>query len=274
MNCLDVEHLTISLRDKDRAIARRQGCTAETGIGGRVLVHEVSFSIGTHETLAVIGSSGSGKTLTALSIMGLLDPAVFSVQGKCSFFGTDLLPLPEKERKRYCLESIAMIYQNPFRSFSPVETIQTHLRTLYRLKRKVPDGGLLYSLFTAVGLNMEDMLPKYPHECSGGELQRIMIVCSLLFKPQLLICDEPSSALDFRTGMALISLLNTLKEQTGMSMLFITHDISLIKDSADKIVIMKDGGIVEAGAATAVFSSPQHPYTRLLIEAAYLEKPC
>lgn len=167
-----------------------------------------------------------------------------------------------------------MIYQNPFRSLSPVEKITTHINHICKIKQQQPDSGWLYTLFDAVQLERKEILNKYPHELSGGELQRVMMILSLLFKPQLLVCDEPTASLDYQTGLHIISLLNTLKQSTGMSLLFISHDISLVRDIADTVIIMKDGQILEAGAASRVFAQPETAYTRLLMQAAYLEKQC
>lgn len=186
----------------------------------------------------------------------------------------DLFTLSEQDRKRYSLEYIAMIYQNPFRSLSPVEKITTHINHICKIKQQQADPGWLHTLFDAVQLDREATLNKYPHELSGGELQRVMMTLSLLFKPQLLICDEPTASLDYQTGLRIISLLNTLKQSTGMLLLFISHDISLVRDIADTVIIMKDGQIVEAGAASRLFAQPETAYTRQLMQAAHLEKQC
>jgi ABC transporter related protein len=314
VTCLDIKHLSISLRSQEN------------------LVSDISFSIAEQSTLAVIGASGSGKTLTTMAIMGLLDRSVFSVQGSCVFSAhnaqtnkqagctiapnsssgsiqpeniqktsqltmstvgigrtpdisltntqtalrkpVDLFTLSEQDRKRYSLEYIAMIYQNPFRSLSPVEKIKTHINHICKIKQRQADPEWLHTLFDAVQLDREATLSKYPHELSGGELQRVMMILSLLFKPQLLICDEPTASLDYQTGLRIISLLHTLKQSTGMSLLFISHDISLVRNIADTVIIMKQGRIVEAGAAAQVFTRPQELYTRQLMQAAYLEKQC
>ena len=331
MTCLDIKHLNISLQRttqcagrqnrswrNSKALAGNTGNTAGSGSessGREQLVSDISFSIAEHSTLAVIGASGSGKTLTAMAIMGLLDRSIFSVQGSCLFSTqhparaaetdvrvhgnpatanttetvsapfertastdscqpVDLFTLSEQERKRYSLEHIAMIYQNPFRSLSPVEKITTHINHICKIKQQQADLGWLHTLFDAVQLDPEATLNKYPHELSGGELQRVMMTLSLLFKPQLLICDEPTASLDYQTGLRIISLLNTLKQSTSMSLLFISHDISLVRDIADTVIIMKDGQIVEAGATSRLFAQPETAYTRQLMQAAYLEKQC
>lgn len=295
MNSLDVKHLTIALK-------QHAGQGAANGTD-KLLVQDIRFSIGERQTLAVAGESGSGKTLTALAVMGLLDRSVFSVKGSCLFFTqqrtgagntpiytndtfendsvppaagkpVDLFALTEKERKTLCLEEIAMIYQNPFRSLSPVEKIKTHIKHICTIKQRQPDSGWLHTLFDAVQLNREEMLSKYPHELSGGELQRMMLVLAILFKPRLLICDEPTASLDYQTGKHIVSLLKRLKEINGMSLLFISHDISLVRDIADAVIIMKNGRIVETGKAELIFTRPKQAYTHELIQASYLEKRC
>lgn len=352
MTCLDIKHLNISLQRtphcagrqnrswrNSKALAGNTGNTAGSGSessGREQLVSNINFSIAERSTLAVIGASGSGKTLTAMAIMGLLDRSIFAIQGSCLFSAqhpahnaqtnkqagctiapssssssiqpensqpnsfhamstagigktpdvsltstkaalrkpVDLFTLSEQDRKRYSLEHIAMIYQNPFRSLSPVEKITTHINHICKIKQQQADPEWLHTLFDAVQLDPEATLNKYPHELSGGELQRVMMTLSLLFKPQLLICDEPTASLDYQTGLRIISLLNTLKQSTGMSLLFISHDISLVRDIADTVIIMKDGQIVEAGAASRIFAQPETAYTRQLMQAAYLEKQC
>ena len=295
MNSLDVKHLTIALK-------QHAGQGAANG-SDKLLVQDIRFSIGERQTLAVAGESGSGKTLTALAVMGLLDRSVFSVKGSCLFFTqqrtgagnvtfhkkdafendsflpaagkpVDLFALTEKERKTLCLEEIAMIYQNPFRSLSPVETIKTHIKHICAIKRRQLDSEWLYTLFDAVQLEREEMLGKYPHELSGGELQRMMLVLAILFKPRLLICDEPTASLDYQTGKHIVSLLKRLKEINGMSLLFISHDISLVRDIADAVIIRKNGRIVETGAAEQIFTRSKETYTQQVIQAAYLEKSC
>ena len=129
-------------------------------------------------------------------------------------------------------------------------------------------------LFEAVQLKKHEALNKYPHEFSGGELQRIMLVLSLLFKPRLLICDEPTASLDYHTGLQIISLLHDLKESAGMSLLLISHDISLVRDIADTVIIMKNGQLIEAGTVDRIFTHPEDLYTKQLMQAAYLEKSC
>ncbi|MGF7107890.1 ATP-binding cassette domain-containing protein [Treponema pedis] len=238
----------------------------------KILVDGVNFSIDKNETLAIIGESGSGKTITALSIMGLLDKSTFSIKGSCIFNDTELFTLKEEERKKMMLEEISMIYQNPFRSLSPVEKIKTHIKNIYKIKNKKINHEYLGQLFTAVNLTMQDTLNKYPHELSGGELQRVMILFSILFKPKLLICDEPTASLDYNIGLQIISLLENLKNKTGMSILFISHDISIVKKIADRIVIMNKGKIMEEGKNKDIFNSPKNMYTKMLINASMLEK--
>lgn len=260
MTCLDVRHLTIGLKQSGRnsgksityrdddaggSVPHSAGTSADT-----LLIHDINFSIGEGQTLAIAGESGSGKTLTALAIMGLLDRSAFAVQGSCSFFPRcaaaadqpdqplDFFTLTEKERKTLCLEEIAMIYQNPFRSLSPVEKIKTHIQHICAIKRRQPDPEWLSTLFDAVQLNRKEMLSKYPHELSGGELQRIMLALAILFKPRLLILDEPTSALDVITQKKLLD--DMLPLLSGKTVLFISHDTRVIGYCADETLMLKE----------------------------------
>lgn len=253
MNCLELNSLKIETKNK-------------------ILVNGVNFHINQNETLAIIGESGSGKTLTALSIMGLLDKDVFSITGSCIFNGTDIFALKESDRKKMMLEQISMIYQNPFRSLSPIEKIKTHIKNIYKIKNKKLCDKYLSNLFLSVNLNMQETLNKYPHELSGGELQRVMILFSVLFNPQVLICDEPTASLDYSTGLQIVSLLDNIKNTTGMSILFISHDISIVKKIADRIIIMNKGKILEEGRNEDIFNHPKNIYTEMLIKASMLER--
>ena len=236
---------------KDREFIQICRINGETGTSAdTLLVHDINFSIGEGQTLAIAGESGSGKTLTALAIMGLLDRSAFAVQGSCSFFPRcaatadqpdqplDFFTLTEKERKTLCLEEIAMIYQNPFRSLSPVEKIKTHIEHICAIKRRQPDPEWLSTLFDAVQLDRKEMLSKYPHELSGGELQRIMLALAILFKPRLLICDEPTSALDVITQKKLLD--DMLPLLSGKTVLFISHDTRVIGYCADETLMLKE----------------------------------
>lgn len=253
MSCLELNNLTIQTKNK-------------------ILVDGVNFSIDKNETLAIIGESGSGKTITALSIMGLLDKSTFSIKGSCIFNDKELFTLKEEEHKKMMLEEISMIYQNPFTSLSPVEKIKTHIKNIYKIKNKKLCDKYLSNLFLSVNLNMQETLNKYPHELSGGELQRVMILFSVLFNPKVLICDEPTASLDYSTGLQIVSLLDNLKNTTGMSILFISHDISIVKKIADRIIIMNKGKILEEGTNEDIFNHPKNIYTEMLIKASMLER--
>ena len=241
-------------------------------IGNKKPIDNISFDVDTNEVLSIIGQSGSGKSLTALSIMGLLDPAVFNINGKIVFDGVDILKLPEKKRKSLCLDNIAMIYQNPFNSLMPVERIKKQIIRMYGIKKLKPDFDKICELLEYTGLNPEIIINKYPHELSGGELQRVIIAMSMALDPSVLICDEPTTALDQKTGKQIISLLKKIKEEQGLSVLFISHDLSVVEEIADRIAIMKSGKIVEIGDSEEIFNNPKHDYVKELLEVARLER--
>lgn len=252
MNRLDVKNLSISVK-------------------GHRLVQGIDFSSKENETLAILGESGSGKTLTALSVMGLLDRR-YQVQGEILFDGVDLNQLPETKRKAYALRRIAMIYQNPFRAFSPVEKIQKQVKRIYEIQKEKEDMGKVRELLGYSHLEPKYILEKYPFEMSGGELQRTLIALSMLFEPELLICDEPTTALDVKTGEQVLTMIKTLQEAKGLSVLFISHDLTSVEKIAHRIVVMKEGKIVESGTKEELLTNPKEDYTKLLMEASRLER--
>jgi len=255
MSLLEVRNLTIEL-------------------GSTVFVKNLNFEAKEGKTLAIIGESGSGKTLTALAIMGLLQNSKFSVKGIVSFLGENFLDKQEKEMKKLYLDEIAMVAQNPFKSLSPVQKIKENINTIHKIKKRKVDIEKLESLFEKMELDMHEILKKYPYECSGGQLQRVMVLLSILFEPRLLLCDEITCSLDYDSATALISLLQNLKEKNEMSIIFISHDISLVQNIADDVLIMKEGKIVEKGSISEIFGYPREPYTQELINAACLERIC
>lgn len=247
---IEVSNLSIKVKDK-------------------ILVDGISFILFENERLGIIGSSGSGKTLSVLSLMGLLDKDIYKISGSIKLNGVEILNLKEKELAQKRLSEISMIYQNPFNTFSPVEKIYKQIDRIYRIKKLKRDNEKILNLLNAVSLD-KSHLEKYPNELSGGELQRIVIMTSLLLSPKILICDEPTTSLDVDTGFKIIELLNRLKEEQNLSLIFVTHDLSIIKNITDNLIIMKDGKIVERGKTTNILENPKHSYTKKLLEFSKL----
>ena len=234
-------------------------------VNSKVLIDNISFKLDENKTLGIIGQSGSGKTLTVLSIMGLLDRKVYKISGNIKFLNKEILGLNEKEIALIRLSDIAMVYQNPFNTFSPVEKINKQLDRIYRIKKLKRDDIKIKKLLEKVSLN-ESYLKKYPHEMSGGELQRMVIVTALLLKPEIIIFDEPTTSLDINTGRSIIKLLKKLKKEEKFSIIFISHDLNMIEDISDELIVMKNGKIVEKGKALEVINNPKDEYSRKLLK--------
>lgn len=238
----------------------------------RLLVNNVSFTIEPGQTTCVVGESGSGKSLTALSVMGLLSKQLQLTQGRVLFNQAehgqrDLALLDNESLRQIRGKSIAMIFQEPMTSLNPVltigyqigESLTTHLGLKGdALKTKIA------SLLDMVGIPTS-RVNSYPDELSGGQRQRVMIAMSIACEPQLLIADEPTTALDVTVQAQILKLLDELKTRMNMGMLFITHDFGVVADIADKVVVMFRGEIVEFGAKDEVLGNPQHPYTKALL---------
>ena len=242
--------------------------------GGRtaLAVDRISFSIKKGETLALVGESGSGKSATALSIMKLLPyPAASHPSGRVMFKGQDLLSLPERKIREIRGADITIIFQEPMTSLNPLHTIERQIGEILLLHRGMtgpPARARILELLTQVGIpNPETRLGAYPHQMSGGQRQRVMIAMALANEPDLLIADEPTTALDVTVQAQILKLLKDLQGRLGMAMLFITHDLGIVRKIADRVCVMKDGKIVEENAVAEIFKSPQHPYTRALLAA-------
>ncbi len=242
--------------------------------GGRtaLAVDRISFSIKKGETLALVGELGSGKSATALSIMKLLPyPAASHPSGQVMFKGQDLLSLSERNIREIRGADITIIFQEPMTSLNPLHTIEQQIGEILLLHRGMtgaPARARILELLTQVGIpNPETRLKSYPHQMSGGQRQRVMIAMALANEPDLLIADEPTTALDVTVQAQILKLLKDLQARLGMAMLFITHDLGIVRKIADRVCVMKDGKIVEENAVADIFKSPQHPYTRALLAA-------
>jgi microcin C transport system ATP-binding protein len=233
-------------------------------------VRGVSFSVGKGETVAIVGESGSGKSVTALSTVALLGDSAM-IEGSITYNGRQMVGASEPELRRVRGNDISFIFQEPMTSLNPLHTIERQLAESIELHQglrgtKVRDK--IIELLTKVGIrDPETRLGAYPHELSGGQRQRVMIAMALANGPELLIADEPTTALDVTIQAQILDLLADLKAREGMSLLFITHDLTIVRRIADRVCVMKDGQIVEQGKTETIFGSPQHPYTQMLLAA-------
>ena len=235
-------------------------------------VHNISFDIARGETLALVGESGSGKSVTALSVMQLLPyPKASHPTGSIKFRGAELVGAPQVELQSIRGDRVGMIFQEPITSLNPVHTIEKQVREVLLLHKGFSIAAArarVLELLDLVGIrDAEQRLTAYPHELSGGQRQRVMIAMALANEPDLLIADEPTTALDVTIQAQILRLLAKLQSDFGMAMLFITHDLGIVSKLANRVCIMKDGEIVEEGQTSAVFSSPSHEYTKRLVEA-------
>ena len=240
--------------------------------GGResLAVDKVSFDIGRGEIVALVGESGSGKSVSAASILKLLPyPAASHPSGQVLFDGRDLMTASENELRAVRGNAITMIFQEPMTSLNPLHTIERQIGeilTLHQGLAGAPARARVLELLHQVGIREpEKRLTAYPHELSGGQRQRVMIAMALANRPKLLIADEPTTALDVTVQAQILELLGRLKTEHGMSMLFITHDLGIVRKFADRVCVMTKGEIVEAGAVDEIFERPQHPYTKKLL---------
>lgn len=235
-------------------------------------VRNVSWSVGRGETLAILGESGSGKSVSASAIMNLLDtPPAEVVSGKIMFEGKDLLKISYEEHRALNGKRIAMIFQDPLGHLNPVYTVGWQIVEMMTAHGRPADlaRARALELVKRVGIpDPEQALKKHPHEFSGGQRQRLMIAMALMLKPEILIADEPTTALDVTIQAEVLALLKELQAETGMSLVLITHDLGVVAEIADRVVVMSQGEIVEAGSVKDVYHNPQHPYTRKLIAAA------
>jgi microcin C transport system ATP-binding protein len=258
------EALLLSVRDLSVAFGR--------GEREVLAVDGVSFDIKKGETLALVGESGSGKSVTALSIMRLLPyPPAWHPSGTIMFKGRDLMRLRESEMRRVRGDDITIVFQEPMTSLNPLHTIEKQIGEILLLHSGLTGAkarARIIELLSQVGIrDPEGRLQSFPHQLSGGQRQRVMIAMALANEPDLLIADEPTTALDVTVQAQILKLLKELQSRLGMAILFITHDLGIVRKVADRVCVMKQGKIVEHGEVEAVFSAPQHPYTKELIAA-------
>jgi peptide/nickel transport system ATP-binding protein len=249
---LSIEQLTIAFR-------------------GKPVVRELSLAIQPGEVLGLVGESGSGKSVTSLAILGLVESAA-EVQGSIRFDGEELLTLRPEAMRRYRGRRIAMIFQEPMTALNPVmqvgrqiaEAIETHQPTLTRREVR---NAVIANLQAVALPEPEKRYTDYPHQFSGGQRQRILIAMALANRPQLLIADEPTTALDVTVQAQVLKLLRDLQQQFGLAMLFISHDLAVVAEVADRVAVMRHGWLLEQGSREQIFHTPRHPYTRSLLGA-------
>ena len=242
-------------------------------------VDDVSFTIEKGQTMALVGESGSGKSVTALSIMQLLPypRAVHPVPSSIHFNGEELVNKPDAFMRGIRGQQIGMIFQEPQSALNPLHTIEKQIGEVLKLHQNMNTRAAnvrILELMDLVGLsNMKDRLSAYPHQLSGGQRQRVMIAMALANNPELLIADEPTTALDVTIQAQILELLQDLKKRLGMALLLITHDLTIVEKMADHVCVMKSGKIVEQTATAKLFATPQHDYTKMLLSAQPKSEP-
>jgi microcin C transport system ATP-binding protein len=235
-------------------------------------VDRISFDIKKGETLAIVGESGSGKSVTALSVLKLLPyPSASHPSGSIRFNGKELLNAPERDLRAVRGNDITIIFQEPMTSLNPLHTIEKQIGEILELHhglRGEKCRGRIVELLEQVGIpDPAGRLQSYPHQLSGGQRQRVMIAMALANEPDLLIADEPTTALDVTVQAQILKLLKDIQSRLGMAMLFITHDLGIVRKIADRVCVMSNGKIVEQGDVERVFTAPEHPYTKALLAA-------
>jgi microcin C transport system ATP-binding protein len=249
---------------RDLSVAFHQG--GETSLA----VDRISFDIRRGETVALVGESGSGKSVSANSILKLLPyPAASHPSGEILFNGKDLLKASDDELRHVRGNDVTMIFQEPMTSLNPLHTIEQQIGEILEIHQQLKGAAArarTLELLEQVGIReAEKRLGAYPHQLSGGQRQRVMIAMALANRPELLIADEPTTALDVTVQAQILELLKSLKDEHGMSMLFITHDLGIVRKIADRVCVMTKGKIVETGPTAEIFANPQHAYTRHLL---------
>jgi oligopeptide/dipeptide ABC transporter ATP-binding protein len=245
-----------------------------TPLGAVTAVRDVSFSVRSGEVLGLVGESGSGKSVTALAIMRLLIPQA-SASGAIAFEGEGLLAASEDAMRRVRGRRIAMIFQEPMTALNPVmrvgdqiaEAVLAHAGSEGRVGKAKAWRRAVEAMKVVAIPDHERRARDYPHQLSGGMRQRVMIAMALVNRPQLLIADEPTTALDVTIQKQILDLLRDLQQQFGLAMLFISHDLAVVSGLADRVAVMYAGSIVESGSAQQIFAAPAHPYTRGLLQA-------
>lgn len=243
----------------------------DTAAGPFKAVDGVDLSVSPREVLAIVGESGSGKSVSMLAVMGLLPKTAKVTADVLRFDGQDLLALLDKERRQIIGRQITMIFQEPMASLNPCYTVGYQIEEVLRLNlglsRKAARARAV-ELFTAVGIpDPQERLNSYPHQMSGGQCQRVMIAIAIACNPKLLIADEPTTALDVTIQKQILDLLMKLQEDHGMALILITHDMGVVAETADQVIVQYKGRKMEEADVLSLFEAPKHPYTRALLAA-------
>jgi peptide/nickel transport system ATP-binding protein len=240
--------------------------------GATTVLNGVSLHLDAGETLAVLGESGSGKSVTALTVMGILDPPARVTGGEVRYRGADLLKLPERERRRVRGREIAMVFQDALSALNPVFTVGWQIAETLRVRDGLSRRDALARAVELMDLvripAARERVHQYPHQFSGGMRQRVSIAMALALNPAVLIADEPTTALDVTVQAQILDLLAELRRERNMALLLITHDLGVVAEVADRIAVMYAGRIVEHADVRSLFRAPAHPYTRALLSSA------
>lgn len=253
---LQINHLRVRFRD---------------AAPDRYAVDDLSFHLEPGEILGLVGESGSGKTVTAMCVSGLLPRRRAVVEGSITLGGQEILTCPEKTLRSVQGRDIAVVFQEPMTSLNPVypigpqveESLRVHTRCNAKRRKKLA----LEALSRVELPQPEEIYAKYPHELSGGQLQRVMLAAAIVARPKLLLADEPTTALDVTIQAQILELLKKLNRETGMSILFISHDLHVIRKLCGRVAVMERGKLVELGTVEDIYRAPRHPYTKKLISA-------
>ncbi len=253
------------LRIRDLRISFRTPGRRTTAVSG------IDLDVGHGEVLGVVGETGCGKTVTGLSVLGLLPDTAEVEASELRLLGRDLLRLSDADWRSFRGTDVAMVFQNPTNSFNPVFTIGSQMRDVLAahegLKGKSADARIREVLGSCAMPDPDRVMRSYPHQLSGGMLQRAMLGLSLLSRPKLLIADEPTTALDVTIAAQILELILRLQREMGFSVLFITHDLGVVRRVCSRVAVLYAGRVVETAATSALFAQPRHPYTRGLIAA-------
>lgn len=242
-----------------------------TATGAFTAVNGIDVSVDKHEVLAIVGESGSGKSVSMLAVMGLLPDTATITADEMTFDGKNLLAMSPQERRRVIGREITMIFQEPVASLNPSFTVGFQIEEVLRLNLGMSGAAArarALELFRAVGIpEPETKLKAYPHQMSGGQCQRVMIAIAIASKPRLLIADEPTTALDVTIQKQILDLLMNLQAEYGMALILITHDMGVVAETADRVVVQYKGRKMEEADVLRLFEAPQHPYTKALLSA-------